>query len=80
MSQREILVIVNAAVKTGKWSVENGGKHPKLRHVSGRIVVFARSTSDYLACKNLARDIKHVEKGLPGWGMSTEIPLTMSLK
>lgn len=66
--------IIDQAIASGAWDLEQRSKHNKIRHrVTGRLVVFAVSASDHLAEKNLARDIKHVECGMPGRGEKKEV-------
>jgi hypothetical protein len=56
--------IVRAAVETGKWTIENGKKHHKLRHIqSGACLPLAKSTSDVRAYRNIECDIRKVEAG-----------------
>lgn len=64
----EIRRVVEAALARGTWVLEAGGKHVKLRYHTGRMVIFAVSASDVRAHKNLLRDIRHVELGIPGRG------------
>lgn len=75
----EIKRIVKAAIDTGKWTLEDGSKHARIRHASGRMVTFAGSSSDRQSALYLKRDIKHVEKGLPGWGMCQAITANITL-
>jgi hypothetical protein len=74
--------VVQKAVNTGKWVMEGRiGKHSKLRHVAtGRSVPFGSTARCYRAAKNLERDLRHVEAGMPCWGVSQEMPSNMSLK
>lgn len=76
----EIAKIVNAAVSTGKWRIESGTAHGKLRHESGRMVTYAATTSDRRSFKNLARDIRHVELGMPGRGEANVVTGEIILK
>lgn len=64
----ELFKVIKQALDSGNWVLEGGGKHQKLRHVTGRMVTFAASSSERQAFKYLARDIKHVELGMPGRG------------
>lgn len=66
----EIRAVVDAAINTGAWHLCGCSKHRKLQHIeSKRVVVFAVSPSDRRAALNLRRDIRHIERGLPGWGI-----------
>lgn len=76
----EITKVINKAIKTGAWHIENGSRHGKLRHTSGRMVVYAATASDVRSSKNLERDIRHVELGLPGRGEPKMITNSISMK
>lgn len=76
----ELKKVVKAAIASGQWTLEDGSKHQRIRHVNGRMVTFAASSSDRRACLYLARDIRHIEKGIPGWGQQQEVTETISLK
>lgn len=56
--------VVEAAIATGKWHVEHGGKNNHLVHVSGKRISFSRGGSDFRAPLNVKRDIRHVEAGI----------------
>ena len=72
---------VDKAIESGNWEFEKGSKHQRLRHkASGRMVTFALSSSDRNAAKFFARDLRHVEAGLPGWGQPQTIEGVASLK
>lgn len=69
-----ILRVVNLAIKKGGWTIEDGTKHPKLRHQeSGRMVAIACNKGDPRGHLNLEKHIKHVERGMPGWGMGNVV-------
>jgi len=73
--------IINA-LATGKWEIvpNTGANHHKLRHIpTGRIVIVGASPSCHHVTANIARDIKHVEAGMPAWGKSREIEVNIDL-
>lgn len=69
----EMRRVIDKALRSGCWHIEGGGSHGKLRHTSGRMVVFGGTISDHRAIANFQRDIRHVEAGLPGRGMPNVI-------
>lgn len=77
----EIKKVIEAAVASGEWMLEDGKKHGRLRHVrSNRFVTYAGSSSDRQACLFFKRDLIHVEKGIPGWGQNQEVTANICLK
>lgn len=76
----EVNKVVIQAVKSGAWHLESGGHHSKLRHTSGRMVTFSGTVSDVRSFKNLERDIRHVELGLPGRGQPNVVTTPISMK
>ena len=68
-----VRTVVAAAIATGNWEVLPRNRHYKLRHIpSGRMLVAPTSGGDVRCAKNFARDLRHVEAGLPGWGHSPD--------
>lgn len=72
--------VVTAAIDSGQWELEIGSKHQRIRHTSGRMVTFGKTSSDRDSHLFLARDIRRVEAGMPGWGQSKEIPQEVTIK
>lgn len=72
-------------IKSGKWEIADtpGVQHHKLRHIpTGRVVIMASTPRCPRVVKNILRDIKHVEAGMPKWGTPKEIdvPIDLSAK
>lgn len=80
-SSPEVQRVMANAIASNLWEFIGTNGHTKLRHkASNKIVVAAVSPSCPRAAKNLARDIRHVEAGLPGWGMPNVIASGVKLK
>lgn len=79
---RDVRPIVAAAVATGNWELIGRNRHYKLRHIpTGRLSVAPTCDSSCpRAAQNFARDIRHIEAGLPGWGVPNVIETEVSLK
>lgn len=76
-----VRTVVAAAIASGDWEVLPRNRHYKLRHIpSGRMIVAPTSGGDVRCAKNFARDLRHVERGLPGFGQSKDIdPATLTI-
>jgi hypothetical protein len=53
---------IDGLIETGKWEMISQKNHFKIKHISGRIAVTSRSTSDWRALKNFQSVINRIEK------------------
>lgn len=53
----DVKKVLKEAIAKG-WSLENGGKHFKLRHPCGALVIVSQSASDYRAALNIRGDLR----------------------
>lgn len=53
---------IEELIENGKWEMVSKKNHFKIKHISGRIAVTSRSTSDWRALKNFQSVINRIEK------------------